>query len=619
MCKNYTIITLLIICFAFQSYAQLKVGDPGVSFDQSKFDSNWPQMQRWSEAGVRGGIPFITDLVIKKTLDSTNSAGLNKAIKEVADSGGGTILLKNGNYDINAKVGMQSKVNLIGESRYGVKCIIDMNNYNAFRFENVNHCGIYRLTIQGSWGKPKYDWNLGIEENHELTDNTNISVKLMNSVDCWLDAVDIINSAHHPLVCASKHVTIRNCKVDGCHNKAQGAQGYFFIADSDNLITNNKITHIRHITMQNVTSEYNVFYKNDFHQEISFHSNDNGNNLIEQNKVTLPSDMNTGYYAIMGPWSIKHKVSRHPNFIYKNTCLESNHGDTTPWSNSNVIYNGPYEVKPSNPLTNFRAMNSSKLPKGRTLYPVVLSSSSKAPINQTIYLKASNGKYVKIDPNNTNFPLLATSEASNWASTKFQVIDAGNGKIALKSVSNGKYVSARTSVTNAPLQANRTAIGSWEKFTWENQANDVFALKASANGLYIKYDPNETNYPVQATGTKVWSTAKFSWKSGLKSASIQTDTEKIEEQAINMEQDMSVEQEALIFPNPFSSEITVANHNKYKQLEIFNMMGKMVDSFPLPGNEEIRYAPSYSLVPSGVYVIKLIGDSETKAFKVIRK
>ena len=82
-------------------------------------------------------------------------------------------------------------------------------------------------------------------------------------------------------------------------------------------------------------------------QEVSFHSSDNGNNLIANNRITLPSDMppieagETGpypetengkptYFAIMGPWSTQHDNSNHPNFIYKNKCVQDNHNYLAP-------------------------------------------------------------------------------------------------------------------------------------------------------------------------------------------------------------------------------------------------------------------------------------------------
>lgn len=120
-------------------------------------------MKEWQKAGVRGGIPFLKDVKVIKTLtNGANSDAINKAIVDASkESGLVAVLLKNGTYTIDKRIVMKSNVSLIGEDRNKVKCIIKMNNGDAFSFYKVRKSGIYTLTIQGSWGKPKYDWNYG--------------------------------------------------------------------------------------------------------------------------------------------------------------------------------------------------------------------------------------------------------------------------------------------------------------------------------------------------------------------------------------------------------------------------------------------------------------------------
>ena len=383
---------LILVNTLNETHAQLKTGDPGVSFDSSKYDNRYPQMREWQKAGVRGGIPFLNQVKIVKTLNSNiRSRDINAAIQEASREGEHVgILLKNGTYNINESIVMKSNVSLIGESRDGVKCIITMNRGSGFYFNEIKNSGIYRLTIQGSWGKPKYDWNYGISANDELPDNDNISVKFRRSTDCWLDKVNIYDSGKDPVRVPSNHITLRDLKVDGAHKKSGGAQGYFFIQGAYNLITGCQVAHLRHISLQGGNVKYNVVYDNDFKQEVSFHSGDRGNNLIENNRITLPKDMpnskadtpnaaynsnrEPNYFAIMGPWSVQHDLSEKPNFIFNNQCLELNHQGGTPWSDPNVLYKGPKEVKPRNPLTNFPAQPQSARPKGNTLYPIVLGN-----------------------------------------------------------------------------------------------------------------------------------------------------------------------------------------------------------------------------------------------------
>ena len=417
MAKKIILSMSILVSAVFYLYAQLQVGDPGVTFDQSKFDPDYTQMEEWITAGVRGGIPFVDQLTIKETLnDGANSSAINSAINAVANQGGGAVLLKNGTYDINDEVDMKTNVSLVGESREGVKCIIDANmtaNSGAFQFlAGVKNSGIYRLTIEGGWGKPEYDWNIGTDANDELPGNENISVFLKDAEDCWIDDCDIINSADFPVRCVASHITLRNLHVDGVFNKHGGCHGYFFLLGRGyNLVTGCYITHLRHISLQGDGVRYNVVYDNDLEQEVSFHSDDDGDNLIEKNKVTLPEDMPgfnlPNYYAIMGPWSIQHEVSKRPNYLYKNKCLELNngHNGATPWSDDNKIYSGPIEVKPPDPHTNFPERPDDKVPIGGTLYPVVLDSTPvinstpnvkqhfSGPVTVTIY--TLNGRLLK--------------------------------------------------------------------------------------------------------------------------------------------------------------------------------------------------------------------------------
>ena len=385
------------------AHAQLQVGDPGVTFDETLFDDrNYPQMRRWATAGVRGGVPPISSQVIVEEITPGNSDTINQAIQRVSNAGGGAILLRDGDYNINSQVRMRSNVCLIGESRSGVVCTIRMRGGNGFLFDSdTSYAGLYRMTVQGSWGVPRYNWNYRLDQNDELPGIDNISIRFVRSEDCWLDSVTILNSAQDPMRCNARHTTLRNLHVDGAHKKAGGAQGYFFIQDGYNLVTNCYITRIRHTSLQGDGVEYNVIYDNDFDQEISFHSGDDGNNLIENNRITLPADMapitraelkpgdpreiatnRPVYFAIMGPWSTRHEPSHNPNFIINNECLQLNHdyGPRRPWSEPGIVYKGPLVVGRSidSRINNFPAEPRSRSPKGGTLYPIVLGTTPPA-------------------------------------------------------------------------------------------------------------------------------------------------------------------------------------------------------------------------------------------------
>ena len=367
---------------AAENDQNLRPGDPGVRIDTSKFDPAYPQMKEWAKAGVRGGIPFINKIPVKKTINGGSSDDINAAINAVAKSGGGAVMLSNGKYRINKQVTMKKGVSLIGQSRSGVVAEISMNKGNGFLFgRGVTNSGLYRMTIQGGWGRPKQNWNIGqTSPNNELPGNENVSIMIKDTTDCWVDGVDILNSGDFPIRVNAKHITMRDLYVDGVHNKHGGAHGYFFILDGYNLLTQSKITHLRHLSLQGDGVEYNVLYDNDFRQEISFHSGDDGNNLIENNRITLPADMppankkgaRPDYRAIMGPWSSKHRNSARPNFIWNNHNVQNNHGGRIVLSGRNKIYHGPLVTNTKGQAAEDNWKATDKLPKHGTLYPIVL-------------------------------------------------------------------------------------------------------------------------------------------------------------------------------------------------------------------------------------------------------
>lgn len=372
--KRY-IQSIVLLFLSIHVFSQLRVGDPGVTIDQSKFDADYPQMERWANTGVRGGIPFLDQLEKGATVTAKTNAGINTAINNCP--AGKYVYLPNGKYSITGSVNMKKDVFLVGESRDGVICEISMTSGNAFSFDsNDSDCGIYNITIQGSWGTPQYDWNfgLGTEKQEELKGNSNVSVKFKASTDCFLDNVKILNSAMHPVWINAKHITLRDLHIDGVFNKGGGAQGYLMVLDSDNLVTGCYVTHLRHFSLQGENSEYNVVYDNTIEQEISFHTGDGGNNLIENNTITLPADMWDGYYAIMGPWSSQHILSLKPNYLYRNTCYQHNQKEDplSPWSDGQAVYYGPHKVKPlthDTKINNFTAYDKG-LPQGSVLYAI---------------------------------------------------------------------------------------------------------------------------------------------------------------------------------------------------------------------------------------------------------
>jgi hypothetical protein len=121
-------------------------------------------------------------------------------------------------------------------------------------------------------------------------------------------------------------------------------------------------------------------------------------------------------------------------------------------------------------------------------------------INQTITLKGPNGLYASSE-NGTTAMRCNRATAADWE--KFTVVDAGSGKVGLKSMS--KYVSSENGTKS--ITCNRTAMGDWEKFTLINNSDGTVSFKGN-NGRYISSENGTIAMTCNRTAIGGWE--KFS-------------------------------------------------------------------------------------------------------------
>ena len=80
-------------------------------------------------------------------------------------------------------------------------------------------------------------------------------------------------------------------------------------------------------------------------------------------------------------------------------------------------------------------------------------------------------------------PLIANRTAiGTWE--EFDLLDAGNGNIALRAHANNMIVTADNAGAS-PLIANRTAVGQWETFQLIHNSNGTVSLRAMANNMIV--------------------------------------------------------------------------------------------------------------------------------------
>ncbi len=462
------LLSLMTISGLSPSFAQ-RVGDAGVKFDMSKLDNRYPQMKEWMKAGVEGGIPLLSNSKIKKTIGPTNSEGINKAINEVSRSGGGQLRLRNGDYNINKTVFLKNNVRVVGESRKGVVLTINMtgkkdDDRHAIYFKGVKYAGLERLTLTGNQtGKPDPFKMANVKPNYFIRG----VVFGSRSKNCWVDAVTILNTGGSPInTWKADHLTFRDLYVDGVWNKGGGGSGYFAIQSGHALVYNCTVKNLRHFAIQREGAYYNVIYKNDLQQDVNFHHADAGNNLVEQNKITIASGHDYQYHALMGPWASFHRVSDTDNYIYKNTCLEKNNRNRRSFSDNSKVYLGPRRKEERSRIPEYPFENTNKTPKYGTFYPVKANGNAgpstggdsgvRGDINGIFTIRSKASSENIISSEREGYGVRMYSSKTIYKDHKWEIKSVGDGKHTIKNISSGRYLEVPYGKC-----AKQSKIGTW--------------------------------------------------------------------------------------------------------------------------------------------------------------
>ena len=139
-------------------------------------------------------------------------------------------------------------------------------------------------------------------------------------------------------------------------------------------------------------------------------------------------------------------------------------------------------------------------------------ANAAAPVGQTIWIRASaNGLFVSADQNRGTWAPLVADRTTTDAWEQFQVVDAGGGFIAFRSVGTGLFVSADQNRANA-LVADRPSIGTWEQFTWSDLAGGAFTLRGRALNRFVSADLARASYgPLVCDRTAASTWEQFTW------------------------------------------------------------------------------------------------------------
>jgi hypothetical protein len=225
---------------------------------------------------------------------------------------------------------------------------------------------------------------------------------------------------------------------------------------------------------------------------------------------------------------------------------------------------------------------------------VKMGTSTNIPLGQTIWLQNS-GKYVS--SNNGGAPVTCDRPTvQGWE--KFDVVDAGNGKVALKGT-NGLYLSSENGL--AAMNCNRISYSDWEKFEWVKLGSSQVALKGN-NGKFVSSENGATtgmncNRP-SYSGWEV-----FNWGTTLKSASLSPSTENLP--VTNN-----------LYPNPFTNELYLNNSGEATSITIYDLSGKLITSQDLSsGTNSI----DITSLEKGIYIAKINNVDNVQILKILKK
>ena len=356
------------------------IGGPGWTYDGSgrvnaAFES---KQRRWANAGVRGGIRNPASRS-RNVAAGANTATIQSQMNGLSNAGGGVLRFPAATFRITRTLRVPQNVVLEGRGigRTVLRDALATNNRGTegtvLLFENLSGSahqvgGVRNMTLRGPLdGTPN-----AISWTTARPNVRNTMVAFRRSEDLFLDRVSVINAGMTPFTAfgGAGHHTLRNCTFDGAWNKGIGGQGYVNIAAPDCLVFRCTIRNIRHFALQKQNAKYNVVFRNNIQQDVNFHDDDSGDNLIEKNTITISSQLaNAGgarRFSVMGPWSRVHHASRRDNFVYANIIRGSNRRCTDPAR----VYKGARGFEPNLNAGNNPFSASERVGTGHRFYSV---------------------------------------------------------------------------------------------------------------------------------------------------------------------------------------------------------------------------------------------------------
>lgn len=227
------------------------------------------------------------------------------------------------------------------------------------------------------------------------------------------------------------------------------------------------------------------------------------------------------------------------------------------------------------------------------------------PFGQKIWLKANSGYFLRLS---NKGKLIEANAAEESSREYFEVVDAGDNLIALRSTSNGKLLEVLKQKSNT-IKANSNKITEYETFTWECQGLNKVSFKSMFNRLYATIDPQFTNLTLRANSKSIGDWETFTWGIAETSMSDEKATGKMDKFNLS------------IYPNPITENML--NINSFglniTKISLINFQGETLTSRPVNDASELKINLSDLTLKTGVYFVRFETDKGVYVKKLIVK
>ena len=214
------------------------------------------------------------------------------------------------------------------------------------------------------------------------------------------------------------------------------------------------------------------------------------------------------------------------------------------------------------------------------------------PIGQTVWLQGSNLKYVSSE-GNTN-PMTCTRDSyDGWE--LFEIVDAGDGKVALLG-SNNYYVNSQNGENS--MMCNTTAIGEWEKFSFVQFTDNQIALYGN-NERFVSSEDGLQAMNCNRESIGGWEV--FNWGNSSTSSRVAHDIA-----ALNGV-------EILVYPNPATDKVLINTDMESYTIELIDINGRLLLREYGKENEKVNV----SGFSKGMYFLRLSNPIDNFTTRII--